>query len=62
MSLRQIGCAGAVVPDTADELITDLRWQAACDQVRAALYREWLPACRGAWRDELLPVPLGGVR
>lgn len=50
-----------IVPDTVDELVTDPGWLAECDQVRAALYREWLPGCRGAWRDRL-DVVLGAVR
>ena len=51
---------GAVImPDSADGRTTNLRWRT--DQIRAALHREWLPGCRGAWSDRLDSM-VGGAR
>lgn len=51
-----------VVPDTADELVTDRGWRAQCDQVRAALHRTTLPVYGGSVDDELAAQRFGGAR
>lgn len=63
MTVRIGPAVGAVtVPDTLDEVVTDVGWQAECDQVRAALRRTWLPVYGGHVCDELAAERLGGAR
>lgn len=50
------------MPDTVDELVTDLAWRARCDQMRAALCRTWLPVYGGSLRAGLMADRLGGAR
>jgi hypothetical protein len=63
VSVRIEPVSGAViVPDTVDALVTDVGWQAQCDQVRVALHRTWLPVYGGQVRDALTARRLGGAR
>lgn len=50
------------MPDTVDELVTDVQWLATCDQVRAALRRVSLPVFGGSVTTELAAKRFGGVR